>query len=595
MTIRQVGARFRVRAALLLALFCVAGTSSAQSPSDENAALPRVTRAYAIENARIVTAPGREIERGTVVVRNGLIESVGSDARVPSDAWRIAGDSLVVYPGFIDGLSMAGIPSPGNDDQARERVERPGDPPYDRAGIEPHRQAAAMLSAGESSISDLRQAGFTAAHVVPHGRSMPGAGAVVTLSGDDPRSMVLASDASLLMQFTGARGVYPATDMAVMARIRQLYREAEQYAAMTRRYAEDPRGLERPPADQVLEALAQLVDGSKPLVFYTEGNSGALQIHRALELQRQLGFQLILAGANQAFEVVDELREAGLPVLLTLALPEDPDSEDRASGARSDSARATTPPHPSSHFVSDFRTHSHADVGGEKENLMARQRQERERYARTAADLHAAGITFGFSTRDVKARDIHRNIRLMVEHGLPEDAALAALTTNAATILGIERSLGTIEAGKIANLVLTDGPLFASETTIRQVFVDGVPHEIEQQRPRRDTSATPADPAGEWAYTASTEDAETTGVLSIRRSNGSYTGTITIDGRPGAFDITDPELDGRVLTFSFEARGVGTFAVRATLSGDTFSGSFDIPDRGTVPMTGHRMFGPSDL
>ena len=474
-------------AILLAALIAFSGSarfSLAQTGAGQTEPLPVVTRAYAIENARIVPAPGEVIERGTIVIRNGRIEAVGRNIGIPSDAQRIAGDTLVVYAGFIDGLSSAGIPSSESSAGNTARPNRPGDPSYDEAGIQPQRRAAELFSRSEASITALRNAGFTAAHVVPNGRMMPGKGALILLGGDSEGRMILDDDASVLLQFEGTRGVYPSTDMAIMARIRQLFRDARHHGEATRLYRENPSTADRPVTDEVLRALGPVVDGSTPAVFYTDGNSNALQIRRALVLQRDLGFNLVLAGANQTFEVIEPIRSADIPLLLTLDLPKDDAADADSTAEESPSGPSTT------QYMRDFRTRNHADTEGEKSNLEARQKSERERYYRSAADLHRAGILFGFTTRNVKPEDIHKNLRLMVEYGLPSNAALAALTINAARIFDIAEVAGTIEAGKMANLVLTNGDLFDEDTKIRQVFVDGVPYDVEEStRSRRSGNA----------------------------------------------------------------------------------------------------------
>lgn len=456
----------------------------AQQSSRQADQVPTVTRAYAVENARIVTAPGQVIERGTVVLRNGLIEAVGRDVRAPYDAEIIAGDSLVVYAGFIDGLSHAGIPEPADQGDDQE-VAEPGNPSSQRAGILPQRKASNMIDASDDSIVALRNAGFSVAHVVPHGRSLPGSGAIISLGGPDQHRSVLDADASLFMQFEGARGVYPSTDMAVMARIRQLYREAERRRDVERLYAENPTGMERPHYDEVYHSFYSVMDEEKPVVFYTAGTSGALQVHRALELQDLLGFPMILAGLNQSFEVIDVLRQENQPVILTLGFPELKKEEGDSTRAPSDSLKAVTPDAPDSHFISDHRTFTFADIESERENLRARQTQQQERYYRSAAELETAGFRFALSTKDVKGEDILKNLRRMVEHGLSEEAALAALTTNPASIFGLERRLGTIEAGKIGNLVITSGALFDESAEIRHVFVDGLRHDVASQQSQR--------------------------------------------------------------------------------------------------------------
>jgi imidazolonepropionase-like amidohydrolase len=578
-------------AACLLALTLLPPPVAAQSADD----VPRVTRTFALENARVVRAPGDVLDRATVVVRDGLILRVGPDAAIPFDAERIAADSLTVYAGFIDGLSHAGIPTP-EPNRDREDVERPGDPPNDRAGIQPERRASAMLDAGDGSIEDLREAGFTMAHVVPHGQMLPGHGAVILLAGDDPNALVVRDDAALFAQFDGASGVYPATDMAVIATLRQLYREAERRQRVEALYADNASGMERPAFDPVHQAFFPVLDGDLPMAFYTDN---ALDVYRALSLQDDLGFPLLLAGLNQGFLAIDALQEADVPLLLTLDLPETKDDEAASDTTTADTTAAPadttaspmTPDRPGSFFLRDLRTRSYEDIERETENLEARQALEREKYYATAATLHEAGLPFGFTTKDVKPKDIHANLRTMIEHGLPEDAALAALTTDAAATLGLSDVTGTVEVGKMANLVVTDGPLFDEDTEIRYVFVDGQMFEMETGAEA--TAPAAVSPAGTWSYEVETPQGTIGGVLTLSGDPDDLEGTITNDASPGdPADLEDVVVSGTTLSFSFDGGQFGEISVSVNIEGDTFEGSLSVPGAGGLPISGTRTASP---
>ena len=619
----------RLLVLLLLPLYIGLAAPTQAQPYD---GVPGVTRAFAIENARIVQAPGRVLERGTVVVRNGLIEAVGTNVEVPYDAERIAGDSLTVYAGFIDGLSHTALPKPKEEEGqggfgSRPDVEDPGNPPNDVAGIQPERRASDLVKADEASIEALRKVGFAAAHVVPQGGLLPGSGAVVLLTGGDGKTMILQEDASLVAQFEGAPGVYPATPMGIMAKLRTLYREAERRQRGEKLYATNAVGMERPTYDPVYEAFFPVIDGEQPVFFYAEG---ALDARRALTLQRDLGFPLVLAGLAEGFAMTEALKEADVPLLLTLSLPEDPDAKaDSAaadsSGVPSDSTaappdssvaptdsslavagdslaaapdqeKAVTPEAPSSTFVRDYRTRSYEDVGGEDENLKARQRMAREQYYATAATLHEAGLAFGFTAWDVKPADVRKNLRLMIENGLPEDAALAALTTDAADILGLADRLGTVDNGKIANLVVTDAPYFDEESKVRYVFVDGQQFEIEEEAEASGDEA--ADPTGTWSFTVSIPDGDTedtgdevTGTLTLTGSPDDLSGTLTSAALTGSATLEQIELDGSALTFSFDTDEYGRVEAALTLEGDSFEGTLDVSGE-TYPIEGTRTSGP---
>ncbi len=303
---------------------------------------------------------------------------------------------------------------------------------------------------------------------------LPGSGALVLLAGDDANDMVVKRDVSMFAQIEGARRVYPATPMGVVAKMRQLYREASRRKQLEAAYAANATAMPRPEYDPVHYAFFPVIDGEKPVFMYT---NDALDIYRALRLHTTLGFPLVLAGLNQGFESLDLLLEADVPLFLTLDLPDEPGEEKAdttAAPADTIAAPAEIPPYDPSLHVTD-----HTDTKTERINLKARQQIFYREYLATAASLHNAALNFGFTTKDVEPKDIHKNIKKMIEQGLPEDAALAALTTRAAGILGVSQSMGTVEAGKMANLVVTKGPLFQDDTKIKYVFVDGEKFEYD--------------------------------------------------------------------------------------------------------------------
>ncbi len=419
------------------------------------------TGTVAIEGARIVQKPGQVIRRGTVVIRDGIITAVGSSVSIPSDAARIDGDSLTVYAGLIDGLSHAGMPAPPKppSNTGSQKVSR-ANPPNDRAGIQPARTALSQLNASLKSVGELRKAGFTVAHVVPQGRMLPGKGAVILLAGTTPESMILQQDVSLFAQLTGAQGVYPATPMGVMAKMRQLYREAARRKQMETQYASSSASMPRPEFDAAHYAFFPVLDGQQRVFMHT---TGPLDIYRALRLQTNLGYSLVLSGLYGGFESVDLLLDANVPLILTLKMPEAPKDK-----VMQDSVEADIGSYDPTLHVTD-----HTNTDTERVNLDTRRRIFYNEYLATAATLYDAGLNFGFSTKDVKAKDIHPNLKKMVKHGLSEDAALAALTTVPADILGLTRRVGTVEKGKMGNLVVTNGPLFEEDTKILHVFVDG--------------------------------------------------------------------------------------------------------------------------
>ena len=194
----------------------------------------------------------------------------------------------------------------------------------------------------------------------------------------------------------------------------------------------------------------------------------------------------------------------------------------------------------------------------------------RDEFASVAAKLEAAGVSFGFTTRGAKTKDIRKNIREMIDRGLSEDAALAALTTHAAANLGLSESLGSVDVGKIANLIVADGPLFDANTKYQYVFVDGKKFFYEKSERERETEDDSL--AGMWTFTAFTPDGEQSGDVVFEKDGESYTGTITYQDLDVTMELTDISLDGDHLSFSWEDPNSGTMTVEGSISGDEFEG-----------------------
>lgn len=543
----------------------VAAPVAAQSVDD----LPPVTDTYALTDARVIQAPGQVLDPATVLVRDGLIEAVGTDVSVPYDAREIDADSLVVYAGFIDGLSHAGVqrPESGSDDEedGNEAEVDPGDPPTDRSGIQPDRSVRSFLAPDEKTLEALRKIGFTTGHVVPEGRMLPGSGAIVQYGGASAGDLVLEPKPSLFAQIQPADGyVYPATDMAVIATMRQLFREAARRQNLQEAYRENPDGRRRPPRDPVHNALFPVLDGSLPMAFYADD---ALSIHRVLTLQRELGFPLLLAGLAESHAALESLETADAPLFLTLDLPEEP-----ARSAESDTIAADTTDRPSRFYDPDLRTASYRDVSAEAENLELRHAAERKKYLRTAALLEEADLPFGFTTREADAGDIRSHLRTMIEEGLSAEAALAALTTRPASLLGLDRRLGTVEDGKIANLVVTDGSYFDEDTSVRYVFVDGRLYDYASESEEGEVTGEASAVVGTWSYTLETSQGDFSGTIEIEGDASGLSGTF-VGPQGDEQDLQSVSWDGTTLSFSVDSPQGGSATVSVTVEGESFDGS----------------------
>jgi len=538
--------------------------------------LAPVTKAYALTNATVVSAPGQQMEGVTILMRNGLIAQMGKNVPIPADVKVIAADSMFVYAGFISGLSQVGTKQPKEEDGGRNRPDNPGSPPNKMAGITPEAQVADVLDPEDNDLEKMRKAGFTAAHVVPHGKMLPGNGAILLFKGEKPQEMLVLDGVSQFVQFEGAGRMYPSTIMGMMAKYRQMYREAEWAAKHENKYAASPEGMQRPEYGNELKAFYPVIEGQKPVFFKA---SSVLEAHRAMQLQKELGFGLVVAELKEGWDLLIPLQTTGTQVLLSLELPEMME-EEAADSVQADSVEQAQP--------------TEADM--EMRALEERKKEAIERRYTQAQQFAEAGMPFGFSTLGAKPNDLLPNLRKMVGMGLDAKAALSALTTTPAQMLGVSRMMGTVEAGKMANLVVSDAPIFTEEAKIRYVFVEGEQFGYDaSSAPKADPNAT-VSVAGTWVYTVESPQGSSGGNLEIAGTPGSFSGSIDSDRMEGSVDLDDIQLSGNQLTFSYTVSAGGrSFEVTTSVvvTGDTFEGTLSLPQMGSFPIEGKRKGAPN--
>src|SRR5215211_409853 len=286
---------------------------------------------YAITNARIVTVSGPVIERGTVVIRNGLIAAAGSNVTAPSDARVIDGAGLTVYPGLIDSYTNLALPeaapgpSPGGGGGGgfffvQQQSRAPSGPNSTQAvGLQPEVMVEDVIRPGGNEIESWRSTGVTAALTSPRSGIWMGQSALINLSGDTPQQMIVRSPVAMHVGFTPLRtGTYPGSLMGVFSTLRQMMLDAQRYRDAMQLYERNPRGTRRPDTDRSLATLIPVVDGRMPVVMIANSER---EINRALDLANEFKLKLIIAGGQEADKVADRLAKQDVPVLLSLNLP----------------------------------------------------------------------------------------------------------------------------------------------------------------------------------------------------------------------------------------------------------------------------------
>ncbi len=521
-------------------------------------------QSYAITNARIVTVSGATIDKGTVVIRNGLIESVGAGVTAPADAQVFDGGGLTVYPGFIDALTNIGLPAgppapirgPGGGGQQNAPTAPTSNSNYP-AGLRPEDTAENDLRGGDAQFETNRNAGFTTVLTTARSGIFNGQSAVIDLSGDSVSSMLIKSPFAQHISFTTlGGGVYPGSLLGTFAAIRQMFYDAQRQQEIEKSYAANPKGVKRPDADKSLEALFPAINRQMPVVFNANRE---IDVIRALDLIKEFKLNGIIAGGQEAWKVADRLKAQNVAVLLSLNFPK---------------RTAAASPEADPESLETLRLRAETPKG--------------------PAKLTAAGVKFAFESDNAKSiGDFFTNAGKAVENGLSRDAAIRAMTLGSAEILGVDNRLGSIDAGKIANIVVVKGDVFGKDRYVSHVFVDGKYFE-QKEPPKKDAATGPGTGTG----------------TSVPNVGGAYNITIDVPGQPIAMTLNltqqGPALsgtmvsqlgttqikDGKVTADGFSFGATVEFggsnidiSVRGTVSGNQISGSVDSP-QGTVPFSG---------
>lgn len=532
--------------------------------------LPAVGQTFSITNARIVTVSGGTIEKGTVVIRNGLIEAVGANVRPPSDAQVIDGNGLTVYPGFIDALTNLGLQVParpttptgpgGGQAAAQQAAAAPTSNSNYPAGLRPELTALEELRAGDAQFEANRNAGFTTVLTVGRTGIFNGESAIIDLAGDTTSEMLIKSPFAMHVSFATIGGQYPGSLLGTFSAIRQLFLDAQRLDQIRKLYAADPKGIRRPEADQSLEALIPVMNRQVPIVFNANREN---EIVRALDLAKEFNLNAMIAGGQEAWKVADRLKAQNVPVLLSLNFPKR-------------TAAASPEADPESMETLRFRAET----------------------PKGPAKLAQAGVKFVFQSGGMTSmNDFVPNAAKAVEDGLGRDAAIRAMTLGAAELMGIADRTGSVDAGKIANLTVVRGDLFGREKAITHVFVDGRLFEQKPPPPaaRREGQTGPARPAagaqaiaGNYAITIDVPGQTLTGTLALTQQGAGLTGTMQT--QLGTSTIRDGRVTSEGFSFSSSVEFGGTvieLQVRGTVSGNSVSGTIDSP-QGTVPFAGTR-------
>ncbi|MFL6246071.1 MAG: amidohydrolase family protein, partial [Thermoanaerobaculia bacterium] len=390
---------------------------------------PGVKGTFAIRNATIVPVTSAPIERGTIVFANGVITAIGTDVAIPTGATIIDGTGLSVYPGMIDSGSSVGLIETDSVSGTVDTAEL--------GELNPNAQAAVAINPHSELIPVTRVSGVTHVVSTPEGGIVSGQSALIQLAGWTPPEMVVKAPVAMNVRFPRIRSAplveVPSDEEAEkertksytrdLDRLRDLFRDARAYAKAAAARASDTR-VRRFDRDLMLEALVPVVEGRVPVVMHA---NLARDIKAALEFADEFELKVILSGAQDIARVIPEVKRRNIPVLLGPIL-----------------------------------------------SLPAREDDPYDLLYSNAKTLHDNGIRFAIQSQDShNTRNLPYHAATAAAFGLPKEEALKAITIYPAEIFGVADRMGSLEVGKQANVIVTDGDPLEIRTNVRRVFIAG--------------------------------------------------------------------------------------------------------------------------
>lgn len=514
--------------------------------------------AFALTGARVVTQPGTALENGTVLIRDGLIEAVGMDLKIPVDAEVIDCTGFVIYPGFIDAASSELLnkeikaPQPSERKVDFGRYALAATRPDNRNYLSPEFLANEAVVRKKNSFEKYQKAGFTTVHLLPQGKIASGQGTLLSTSELPVREATLDKSTMSAFRLYAPHGnVYPTTLMGALAHLRQTFLDTQHYEQHWNLYEEQSAFVKRPPTDPAYAELKKVLHGNKTPVFTADSRD---EIFRTLDFCAEFDLKPVIYGGEEAYLCLDRLKKESSGLIIRLNISEKPEVKEPQDGKK-----LTTK------FADPVR------VQQEKLRIWKEKIQGLSRLAES-------DLLIAVSSESMKkhVEDLLPQLRIAVKEGLSADQALRFLTLDAAALLDMKSRLGTIEAGKLAHVTVMSGPWEEGETKVRYLFVDGLKLDFEEKKKddeedkpeskaKDKTRPVTVDLAGEWGVEIQSAQGKVIGQLQLAQEKTSLRGTFSSEKGDGK--VTSGKVEKAQFEFTV-AIGAGEHSIELQFKGE---------------------------
>lgn len=539
----------------LLGLLFMGSFQSSLQASEAPLRQPTV-EVHALVGITLIPAPGERLENATLVVRNGIIEALGHNVRIPADAriHRFEGEdrNVQIYPGLIDAYVPVDFSPEAGDGDGDEQLPglRPG--AYPHPLITPARQLDTAYWPGQR-VEALRSAGFTTAALAPRGGLFSGRAAIVNLGegGLGANLIEAAHYQPVSLAARASKQRFPTSLMGTVALFRQALQDTAWQAAAQQAWRANP-AQPRPAYLEGLSELELLLDGRMAAVFVAQDMMDSLRI---ADLSREFKLrQVWMLGHGREYQRLQTLAETGLGQILPLDFPDPP------------------------------------NLDGNERDISLPELRHWQRAPENPAQVVAAGLPVAFTSHPhSQPNKLFEALTTAMERGLKAQDALAALTTTPARLLGVEDRLGRLAPGYIANFLITEGELLSDEAQLLEVWVDGRAYPQEKFEPPT------VEPAGVWDLRLTVDgmggfDVE----MELTGSAPRLSGSLQMMGISAP--LNDARVSGNRLTVRIDGGSLGMpggVSFTMDIQGEQGSGQGSTP-MGKFSISGRRVSGPGE-
>ncbi len=445
-----------------LIFFCFFATAKGQvKPVDPGQTIHHKTpKVFVLKGATIVPEPGKVIESGEIVIRDGLIESIGKRAKIPADAFEVNLSGKTIYSGFIESYLERSDKKPPvmgrRSQQNQEEKTTTTATSHWNPKVKPDFSVLEQYDLPEKEGKTLRSLGFTSAHLVPGSGIFRGQSALIHLGNWSPGSVIKEAGPVQAIGFeygTWSDPTYPNSLLGAVALTRQTFYDAKWYKEAWETYGRFPKTNDQPEEDRGLAALSTHLENKGAILFMTDEELGSL---RAGKIGKEFDLNVWLKGSGYEYRRLNDIKALDSFVILPINFPKAPDVSTWETALQITSEELR-----------------HWDMAPDNANKLVK-----------------AAIPFVLTTSELEDKKTFRNNLLkMVKRGFSKDEALASVTTTPAKRLGLSEVLGTLKKGKIANLVVTDGDYFDNKTRVESVWIEGIKYPVITE-PKADARGT---------------------------------------------------------------------------------------------------------